>query len=165
MPRYSKTQVSFRFITRRPHIPRRPFRILASLITDEPRKLLDAGCGLSNIAKHMVQFCDLIDAVDFSEGMVTRGRSLPGGDSDKLRWQHSTIEEAVLDPPYALICAGNGIGWFDLADMMTRFSQVLSPSGLLAIVSESGHVGVDDRSIIAEYSVNQDFIHYSPVMH
>ena len=147
----------------RPPYPDETFRILASLIADVPRNMLDAGCGLGNIARQMVPFCDLIDAVDFSAGMITRGKSMPHGDSEKLRWQHSAIEDATFDPPYALITAGNCIGWFDLGVMMPRFARALTPAGFLAVVSDTGHVGVDDGPIIAEYSVNQDYIPYSPV--
>ena len=147
----------------RPPYPDETFRILAHLITDEPRRLLDAGCGPGSIARRMIPFCELIDAVDFSEGMILRGKSLPGGDSPKLRWQHSAIEEAVFEPPYAVVTAGNSIGWFDLGLMMPRFAQALTPRGFLAIVGQSERLGIDDGSIIAEYSVNQDYVQYSPV--
>ena len=144
----------------RPQYPDETFEILAELITDHPRRLLDVGCGIGNIARRMLPHCDAVDAVDFSEGMIRHGKLMPVGDDPRLRWYCSAVEGAVLDPPYSLITAGNSLGWFDLDRIMPRFASMLTPNGYLVVVTQHGCVGVSDRAIIAEYSMNQDFIRY-----
>ena len=57
----------------RPPYPDEVFRILADLITDEPRVVLDAGCGDGAIARHLVEQVERIDAIDLSRVMIEQG--------------------------------------------------------------------------------------------
>lgn len=56
------------------------FDILAELITDEPRAVLDVGTGSGDIARRLVDFVERVDAVDFSQNMIERGKQLLNGD-------------------------------------------------------------------------------------
>jgi len=122
----------------RPPYPEETFDILTSLITDEPRAALDVGCGSGDIARRLVERVERVDAVDFSRPMIEKGKGLPNGDHPHLRWIYGPAEEAPLDPPYALITAGQSIHWMDWDIVLPRFREALTPHGYLAILSVEG---------------------------
>lgn len=147
----------------RPPYPAKTFEVLGGLISEQPRRVLDAGCGLGEVARRMLPLADYIDAVDFSAGMIRRARTLPGGHDQRIYWQCSGLEKAELEPPYSLIVAGDSIGWFDLNVMMPRFASILTDNGYLAIVSRGDELGLDEADIIGKYSVNQDWFRYNVI--
>lgn len=118
----------------RPTYPPETFEILNELIVDEPRAVLDVGCGPGNVARPLARFAERIDAVDISRPMLQRARALPGGDSPRIRWLYGRIEDRDLQPPYALITAGESLHWMDWSIVLPRFAQVLTPRGVLAIL-------------------------------
>lgn len=143
------------------------FDVLEGLIVDEPKTVLDVGCGTGDIARKLVDRAEHVDAVDFSEGMIEKGRRSPNGDNPNLRWIHSRVEDAGLTPPYALITAGDCIGWFDWNTVFTTLHHVLSPKGVLAVVSRSFRSGDQMREkeidIIRRYSTNKDWVPFDVV--
>ncbi len=114
----------------RPPYPDEVFEILASLIIDEPRAVLDVGAGSGDIARKLVGFVERIDAVDFSQNMIERGKQLPNGDAPHLRWIYGKVEEVQLSPPYALITAGSSIHWLEWEKAFPLFRSVLTPAWL-----------------------------------
>ncbi len=54
----------------RPTYPLELFAILNELIVDEPRTVLDIGCGTGNIARPLADYVERIDAVDLSLPML-----------------------------------------------------------------------------------------------
>ena len=143
--------------------PPETFRILANLITDEPRVLLDAGSGTGDVARHMLDYAERIDAVDISIPMMERGKALPGGDSPKIRWLHGAIEDISLSPPYALVTTGQSLHWMDWGIVLPRFARLLTPHGMLAVVDVEvvPTTGSEDLlKIIRRFSTNP---HYQPV--
>jgi trans-aconitate methyltransferase len=118
----------------RPPYPDAVFDILASLIVDQPRHVLDVGCGTGFLARRLVGRIAHIDAVDISPAMVERGKHLPGGDSPTLSWIVGSTEDAPLKPPYALITAGDSLHWMEWAVVLPRFAAMLTPNGCLAIL-------------------------------
>ncbi|HEU5199267.1 MAG TPA: class I SAM-dependent methyltransferase [Ktedonobacterales bacterium] len=150
----------------RPPYPDEVFRILAGLITDRPRAVLDAGCGDGAIARHLVGQVERIDAVDLSQGMIEQGKRLPSGDHPRLRWICAPMEDAPLEPPYALITAGASLHWMDWQVVLPRFRQALTPLGMLAIIyDEMLPLPWDDalRSLIRRSSTNQKFQPYDTI--
>ena len=144
----------------RPPYPDALIDRLIALITDEPRAVLDVGCGPGNIARLLLPQVAHVDAVDVSPGMIALGKTLPGGDDPRLRWFVGKAEDVLLDPPYALVTAGASLHWMDWEAALPRFHNALTPNGQLAIV------GVDEadepwtsatRAIIPRYSTNPDF--------
>ena len=62
--------------------PPEVFDILAELIVDTPRAVLDIGCGRGEVARPLLSLADRVDAVDWSEAMLAKGKTLPGGVED-----------------------------------------------------------------------------------
>ena len=65
-----------------------------------------------------------------------------------------------MEPPYALITAGQNLHWMEWNVALPRFRDALSPYGQMAIVGLSVTSMPWDREllpVIAHYSTNQDF--------
>ena len=150
----------------RPHYPAEVFEVLAGLIAATPhaaRAVLDAGCGTGDLARHLVSQVDRLDAVDPSAAMVETGCRLPGGDDPRLRWIRGGIEEAPLDPPYALVTAGESLHWMDWAVALPRLRDALVPGGYLAIVGRGTPAppwAGELQRLIDRYSTNRDYQPY-----
>jgi len=133
------------------------YDVLLGLIADSPRTVLDAGCGLGNIARGLTQHVDRVDAVDPSPAMIRAGKANPGGNHPKLKWICATMERAYLSPPYALVVAGSSLHWMDYQIVFPRFAEALSENGLLALVAggvpSSGEPWLDEEwALLAEYN-------------
>ncbi len=92
--------------------------------------------------------------------MIAKGKTLPGGDHPRLSWITERIEDAPVQPPYALITAGDSLHWMDWDVVMQRFRAMRTPHGPLAIVHRTElpppwHDGLS--WLIAEYSTIQNF--------
>ena len=147
----------------RPSYPAQTFDILVSLLTGVPRTLLDAGTGTGAIARPMAPLVERVDAVDFSQAMMQRGKHLPGGNHPHLHWIYGRIEDAPLSPPYALITAGQSLHWMEWSVVLPRFKQVLNPEGFLAIVNVETMAtpwNSDLVKVIRQYTTNP---HYQPI--
>lgn len=123
----------------RPTYPTALIEHLVELSGEQPRIVLDVGCGPGDLARRLAPRVHHLDALDASAGMLAAGRAAPGGDAPNLRWIHARIEDpgAPLQPTYSLITAGESLHWFDWELVMPRFAQMLTPGGVLAIVDRS----------------------------
>jgi SAM-dependent methyltransferase len=118
----------------RPPYPAEVYDVLRELMRGHPRVILDAGCGAGKITLELIDEIDRADAVDPSDAMLRVARSLPGADNPKIRWTHSSIEDAPLDPPYGLIVAASSIHWMDLERTLPRFANALADGAMLAVL-------------------------------
>lgn len=118
----------------RPPYPPAVFDILTALVVDQPRRVLDVGCGTGFLARHLAERVAHVDAVDVSRAMIAQGQRLPGGDHRSLTWIAGSAEDAVLFPPYALIVAGDSLHWMEWSVVQPRFARMLTPHGSLAIL-------------------------------
>lgn len=146
----------------RPPYPDEAFAILADLIEDEPRAVLDVGCGTGELARRLAPLVDRVDAVDVSPPMIEVGRRSPGGERPNLVWILAAAEEAALRPPYALITAGASLHWMEWDVVLPRFGRALTPNGTLVLVGqETSPAPWDDdlQRLIDRYSTNR---HYQP---
>ena len=134
----------------RPPYPPQTFDILAGLITDEARTVLDLGCGTGFVARPLAPLVDRVDAVDISAAMIEEGRRLPGGDHPRLRWMVGRAEDVALHSPYALVTAGDSLHWMDWEVVLPRLADALSPTGRLAILSVDGKVAAEDQALHEE---------------
>jgi SAM-dependent methyltransferase len=118
----------------RPPYPAEVHEVLRELMRAHPRVILDAGCGTGKITLELIHEIDRADAVDPSSAMLRVARSLPGADNPKIRWIHSSIEDAPLEPPYGLIVAASSIHWMDLERTLPRFANALADGAMLAVL-------------------------------
>jgi len=119
----------------RPTYPAPTFQLLANLIGEQAGRVLDVGCGSGNLTRPLAACVEHIDAVDISQPMLQCARTLPGGDAPNIRWLLGRAEDAILQPPYALITAGECIHWLDPDVVFPRFAGLLTPQGVLAIAN------------------------------
>lgn len=129
----------------RPPYPPQAFDILAELITDEPRAVLDLGCGTGFVARPLAPLVDRVDAIDVSAMMIEAGKRLPGGDHARLTWIVGRAEDVALRPPYALVTAGDSLHWMDWDVVLPRLANALSLTGALVILSVDGKVTTEDQ--------------------
>lgn len=144
----------------RPLYPSETFTLLNELITDTPRTVLDIGCGRGDIARNLTNFVERVDAVDFSILMLEEGKHLPDGNHPHLTWIHGDVEDVDLNPPYALITAGESLHWMAWDVVFPRFRTMLTSAGYLAIITRINKpVAWRDAVFesICRYSTNRDF--------
>jgi SAM-dependent methyltransferase len=150
----------------RPPYPPEVIDILVGLAVDEPRAVLEAGCGRGEMARALAPRVARVDAVDPSPGMLAKGRAMPGGDAPNLTWIQGFAEDAPLRPPYALIVAAASLHWMDWAVVLPRFRDALTRSGVLALVHvREGPLPWNDTigEVITRHSTNRTFRPYDLV--
>ncbi len=148
----------------RPPYPDELFEILLALITDEPRAVLDLGCGRGDVARELVAHVERVDAVDFSHFMLARGKQLPHGDHPQLHWIFGRVEDVALHPPYALITAGESFHWFAWDVVIPRLHNLLTPHGYLALFGREAAPNPWNAAVmesIRRFATNKDFQPYS----
>lgn len=145
----------------RPPYPDETFDVLEGLIADEPRNVLDVGCGTGKLARPLAARAARVDAIDLAKEMVELGRRLPGGAAKNLRWFLGRAEELPLDPPYALIVGGESLHWMDFGVVLPRFARSLTANGVLAVVSLDDSAPAPFRDglmeIIQRHSTAKDY--------
>src|SRR4029078_1366082 len=77
------------------------------------------------------------DSFALSAARVRLAQNLPDGDAPNIAWSVGAIEEAALDPPYALVTAGESLHWMDWDVVLPRLASVVTPNGSLAVVDRS----------------------------
>jgi SAM-dependent methyltransferase len=148
----------------RPPYPDEVYAKLLSLIGDQPRTVLDAGCGTGDLCRGLAPAVERVDAVDFSAGMIETGISLPNGRHDHLRWICGPMEEVELSPPYALVTAGESLHWMDWEVVLPLWAQLLTPRGSLALVGRETGPNTWDGvllEIIGRFSTNREYRPYN----
>ncbi len=118
-------------------------------------------------SRGLAPLVDRVDAVDRSRTMIASGQRCSGGDAGNLRWIHAPIEAAPLDPPYALVVAGDSVHWFDWERAIAIFAGALAPGGVLALVTRDW---ISDPAVLAglvevydRHGANPDFAPLSPI--
>lgn len=165
--RFQDQSVVDAYPLRAPYPPEIVDRLVA-LIRDSPRTVLDAGTGTGELARPLAARVDRVDALDWSAAMITAGQASPGGDRPNLRWIQGRTEDAIVDPPYALIATGDSLHWMEWEIVLPRFATLLTLNGLLAIVHRSElpppwHEGLGE--LIETYSTMKNFLRGFDLIH
>jgi SAM-dependent methyltransferase len=151
----------------RPPYPAAVPDVVLSLLGDEragSAAVLDVGCGIGDLARLLVDSVGRVDAVDVSEPMLEEGRRQPGGDHPGLRWISGRVEEAPLEPPYAIAVAGDSLNWTDWYVALPRLHECLDPEGLLVIVHRTwGTRAPEEADVFRRHSTAQGFQPYDLV--
>jgi SAM-dependent methyltransferase len=145
----------------RPPYPEETFSILARLVDPDCPRVLDVGCGTGEIARRMAPRVEHVDAVDFSPAMIAKGKRLAGGNASALHWIEGEAETVTLTPPYGLITAASSLHWMDWPVVLTRFAQILTPKGMLAIIYQDNSTpGLNLEALgrlVREYLTNPEY--------
>lgn len=145
----------------RPPYPEQLFELMRGLIVDEPRNVLELGCGTGEIARRLAPEVERVDAVEPSAAMLDIGRSLAGGDHSNLHWRHSSAEAFDYRGPYALIVAAESIHWLDWPVVFSRMAATISAKGRLFIVHNRRVVADWNAArigaLIGRLSANRDY--------
>lgn len=146
----------------RPPYPADVFDILLGLMPDGPRTVLDIGCGTGDVARRLAPLVARVDAVDVSARMIARGKSLPGGDAASLRWIEGPAESAPIEPPYALVTAGESMHWMDWPVVMPRLRDALVTGAYVAVLERDWRLPWRDdlRPLVKRYSTNREYRPY-----
>jgi ubiquinone/menaquinone biosynthesis C-methylase UbiE len=144
----------------RPMYPAETFEVLAGLLPEDNKIVLDVGCGTGLIARNLASFVTRVDAVDVSSEMIARGKKLSNGNHPNLNWHLGKAEETFPQPPYRLITAGESLHWMNWEVIMPRFAEVLASEGYLAILHPKvmplpWSEGLTE--IFRQYSTTRDF--------
>ncbi len=148
----------------RPPYPAEVFEVLDGLMADGPRVVLDAGCGSGDLAVPLSRLVDRVDAVDPSAAMIHVARARAEADDLPIRFVLSSMEDAALSPPYALVTAAESLHWMDWDVVLPRVRDVLAPNGVLAIVGRIEQANPwwpELLKIIQVHSTNRDFQPYN----
>jgi SAM-dependent methyltransferase len=138
----------------RPPYPTGVFDLLEELLGDEPRVVLDLGCGSGDLARPLAARVERVDAVDPSAAMLAAGR---------VRWIQATAEEVPLRAPYGLVTAAESLHWMEWSVVLPRVAEALAPGAVLAIVERGNEpLPWDDEllALIREHSTNREFAPY-----
>jgi len=119
----------------RPAYSNEVYDTLLGLMRDQPRTLLDVGCGPGKLTLGLVDHVDRIDAIDPADEMLRVARSLPKSNDPKIRWTCARAEDAEFSGPYGLIVAGASIHWMDRDRVLPKFRGALSPGAFLAVLA------------------------------
>jgi SAM-dependent methyltransferase len=147
----------------RPPYPDETFDVLERLSAGASRRVLDLGAGTGDLARPLARRGFTVDAVDVSARMIARGRTLPGGDSPRVRWHLGRAEDPPPDPPYALVVAGQAFPWFEWDVVLEHCRDSLEPRGVVALVERAERaVPWEDvlKALIVVRSTNREYRPY-----
>ena len=162
---FQDQSVAEAYVHRAPYPPEL-YAKLRELIIDEPRTVLELGCGIGEISRTLAPEVERVDAVDPSEAMIEVGRGLPNGDHPNLSWHVSSAEEFSYDVEYSMILTPESLGWMDWEVVFPSIRQALSPHGRLVVIARGRNASWDADTlggIVPRYSTNTDFAPYDVV--
>jgi ubiquinone/menaquinone biosynthesis C-methylase UbiE len=151
----------------RPPYPPEVFSILEEVMIDEPRIVLDLGCGTGDIARNLVSRTERIDAVDPSTKMLTYAQTLPGGADPRINWINATAEEFDYPAAYTLAVTAESLHWMEWYVVLPKIGRALSEHGRLAIVGGRRFTAMPWREgleeLIARHSTNREYQPYNVI--
>ena len=82
-------------------------------MTDDPKAVLDVGCGTRLVSRNLMEFVDRVEGADVSENLIETANILPNVNHLGIKWICGPLEEVLLSPPYALVTAGQSFHRMD----------------------------------------------------
>lgn len=146
----------------RPPIPTLLLDQALRLLGENPRSLLDAGCGTGPVARALAPHVDRVDAIDPSAAMLAVGQKVSR--QTNIRWIEATLEDATLDGPYGLVACAGSLHWMDHDIVLPKFHAALAPAAFLALIVQwevASEWTEPLREIKMRYSTNQDEHRYN----
>jgi SAM-dependent methyltransferase len=149
----------------RPPYPVALDRLFIELAGGPAAHVLDLGCGIGELARRLAPRFRAVTAIDQSAPMISRGRTLPGGDAPNLRWVTGRVEDAALEGPFTGALAAESFHWFDWQGLVPRLAALV-PSRRLILAERKEAPSPWSPGIAAllpRFSTNRDFEPYDLV--
>lgn len=145
--------------TARPPYPARLDPLFVELAGGADAHVLDLGCGTAELARRLAPRVRAITAVDQSERMIERARSLPGGDAPNITWVVGRAEDVALRGPFSSALAAQSFHWFDWDVLVRRLEAWLPTRRLVLCERREGPAPWSDAlaALYSRFSTNQDF--------
>jgi S-adenosylmethionine-dependent methyltransferase len=109
--------------------------VLGRHLPSQPRRVLDAGCGLGELAVELARSGSEVVAADASEPMLTEAERRAGDSS--VRWVAVEVERAAerfADERFDLVLCHNVLGYVaDPATTCASLATLLEPGGMLSL--------------------------------
>lgn len=108
----------------------------------------------------------LIDAVDIDAASIDQARrnAAEAGVGDRVKFHLAAVEDAALDPPYALVAAFECL--HDMAypvQVLRRMRELAAPYGAVLIADEAvGETIEENRNFLGQYMYNVSVLHCLP---
>jgi SAM-dependent methyltransferase len=121
--------------------------------------LLDLGCGTGELTRRLAPRLRAITAVDQSERMIARARTLPGGAAGNITWIAGRVEDVALTGPFTSALAAQSFHWFDWAVLVRRLTDWLPTRRLILTERKEARTPWSDAlaALYRRFSTNQDF--------
>lgn len=130
---FEDRDVVSRYVHRAPY-PDDIFRHILQLAPNR-RSMLDLGCGLGAIARHLASQFERVTALDASRAMLDLGRQMPNGNAPNIQWVEGLAEHAsYIGYPYDVIVAAESIHWMDHRQLFPRLRRHVEDEHLFAVV-------------------------------
>jgi SAM-dependent methyltransferase len=145
--------------TARPPYPARLDPLFVELAGGPNAHLLDLGCGTAELARRLAPRVRAITAVDQSERMIERARTLPGGDAPNITWVVGRLEDVALSGPFSSALAAQSFHWFDWDVLVGRLATWVPTRRLVLSERREGPAPWSDAlaALYSRFSTNQDF--------
>jgi len=120
------------YLTFADHRLRPALDLLMRIPLDQPRRIVDLGCGPGNVVPHLAARWPEADivGVDSSPTMLERARK----DHPRLTWQLADIAAWQADAAFDLVFSNAALHWLDdHARLFPRLLRQVLPGGVLAI--------------------------------
>ncbi len=133
--------------------------LLVELAGGADAHILDLGCGTGELARRLAPRVGAVTAVDHSDRMIARARTLPGGDASNLQWIVGRVEDVALPGPYTSALAAQSFHWFDWTALRGRLDAWLPTRRLVLADRREGPSPWSEAlaPLYSRFSTNQDF--------
>ncbi|MEO5823347.1 MAG: methyltransferase domain-containing protein [Vicinamibacteraceae bacterium] len=143
----------------RPPYPAALDPLFVELAGGADARLLDLGCGTGDLSRRLASKVRSITAVDHSDGMIARARSLPGGDAPNIAWVVGRVEDVALTGPFSSALAAQSFHWFDWAVLVRRLAAWVPTRRLILADRREAQSPWSDAlvTLYRRFSTNQEF--------
>ena len=122
------------------------WRQLQRHLPEAGRRVLEAGCGLGQLAIRLARADHDVTAFDFSAGMIAAARERAAHAGATVDWRQLALEEAVAvfaSGSFDAVLCHSVLAYVPRPEKVIRdLAGLLRPGGVLSLVAHNPHIGV-----------------------